>query len=215
MKLIKMFNLTIVAAITALAFVGVSPASAHVDDVALCEKPELECKGHLWPNPTELTGHATNPKVVSAIGTVECEKSLIELTLLNQLKLLITAHVLSLVFEGKCHLGGTACTITVSEVGALSFTHGPNILEWVGIFVSLPLTETSMDTIANVKCGFLINCTYTFGEETKTTLTNTEAGEAILKANEAELKRTKGFCPEAAKFSATYEIGGANLWLES
>ena len=194
-----------------------SSASPEPHPVLLCEKQELECKSP-WPNPTTRVAHATSPKLLSSIGTVECEKSLAEITLLNTAAESILAHVLSLSFEGNCKLGSTKCTVTVSEVGGISVEHGPNKLEWIAKPVPLSLGETSMNTKANVKCGFLINCTYEGGEETETTATNGAEGDITLVANEAPLKRSKGFCPETSKWDATYltlaSLAG-DLWLES
>ena len=218
MKLVKMLSLAAVAAIAAMAFVGTSSAFAE-GAVLLCKKAELKCT-EPWPSGTTIVGHATNPKLLSSVGTVECEKSLAEVTVLQTaLQKLQLHHILSLNFEGNCHLGGTACTVTVKEVGGISVTHGVNPLEWIGVATSLPLTvegkEVQMNTIANVKCGFLINCTYTGGEETETTITNNAEGVATVTANEAPLKRSAGFCPETSKWDAIYVglVGG--LWLES
>jgi len=214
MKLIKMLSLAAVAAMAAMALIGASMASAEPNSALLCEKAELECEDP-WPDPTTIVAHATNPKLLSSVGTVECEKSLAELTLLNTAAASILAHVLSLKFEGNCHLGGTACTVTVSEVGGISIEHGANKLEWLGRPVALPLGETSMNTIANFKCGLLINCTYTLGEETAMTLTNNAEGEATMAAEKAPLKRTTGFCPATSEWDATYKWLGTGLWLES
>jgi len=212
-KLVKMLSLAAVAAIAAMAFVGTSSAFAE-KNVVLCEVQQLECEKP-WPNPTTIVGHSTSPKLLSSVGTVECEKSLAEITLLNTLAKLILGHILSLKFEGNCHLGSTACTVTVSETGGITIEHGANKLEWEGRAVSLPLGETPMNTVANVKCGFLINCTYTGGEETKTTTTNNAEGVATVVANKAELKRSAGFCPAVSEWDATYVGLGTGLWLES
>jgi len=214
MNLVKRFSLVAVAAFTAMAFIGASSASASATSVQLCKSPELECENP-WPNPTTIVAHATNPKLLTSVGTLECERSLIELTLLNTLAKLILAHVLSLKFEGNCHLGSTQCTVTVSEVGGISITHGANPLEWIGRPVSLPLGETPMNTVMNKKCGFLVNCTYTWGEETETTITNSAEGGVTLVFNEVELRRTSGFCSEITQWDAMYVGLGTGYWLES
>jgi len=215
MKLVKIFSLTAIATIATMAFVGTSAASADPDSVVLCLEPELLCeKGNWWPNPTTIIAHATNPKILSSVGTIECEKALLELTLLNQLAKLIQGHVLSWNLEGNCHLGSTKCTVTTAEVGALSLTHGPNPLEW--IWVATPLVgESSKNTVKTVKCGFLINCTFTLGEETKLTATNSGEGTVTVTANEAEIKSSSGFCPATAKLDGTYVMLGNDAWLES
>ena len=216
MNLAKLLSLTAVAAIAAMALIGASAASAEPNNVVLCKNAELPCEpGNEWPNPTTIVAHATSPKLLTSVGTLECEKSLIELTLLNKLAKLILAHVLSLKFEGNCHLGSTACTTTVSETGGITFEHDVNPLEWRGRPVSLLLGETPMNTVINKKCGFLVNCTYTWGEETAATITNNAEGVATLTFNKAELKRSFGFCPATTEFDATYVGLGTGLWLES
>jgi len=72
-----------------------------------------------------------------------------------------------------------------------------------------------MHTIVNVKCGFLINCTYTAGEETLAVATNSKTGEGTVTANKAELKRSAGFCPATSEWDAVYKDEMAGLWLES
>jgi len=72
-----------------------------------------------------------------------------------------------------------------------------------------------MNTVVNVKCGFLINCTYTFGEETTATITNSTSGEVTLTANKSPLKRSEGFCPAVAEIDATYVGSGTGLYIES
>jgi myo-inositol catabolism protein IolC len=216
MTLIKTLILSMTIALTGIigmAYLAPS-ASADSEDIALCEKAELECIKP-FPNPTTIVGHATNPKLLTSVGTVECEKSLAELSLLNEPGETILGDLLTLSFEGTCHLGSTKCTVTVSEVGGISIEHGANKLEWIGRPVALPLGETPMDTVVNVKCGFLINCTYTGGEETVTTATNNGEGVATAAANKAELKRSAGFCPEVSEWDATYVGLGSGLWLES
>jgi hypothetical protein len=220
MKLVKLLSLAAVAAIAAMAFVGVSSAFAK-ENVVLCKKPILECTNPAdqWPDPTTIVAHATTPKLLSSVGTVECEKSLMEVTLLNLLAKLILGHVLALSFEGNCKLGSTKCEVTVKELGGISFTHGPNLLEWIVKGALLWLTiegkEVPMHTVVNVKCGFIINCTYSAGEETQASATASGTGEVTVTATKAELKRTAGFCPEVSEWDATYTVLGAELYLES
>jgi hypothetical protein len=210
MKIVKVFSLAAVAAIVVLAFVGTSSTLAS-GSFLLCKKAELECKNP-WLTPVTWVGHATKPKLLTNIGTIECDKSLIELTLLQtQLAKLQLAHILSLTFEGNCHLGATKCTVTVERLGGMSVTHGPNPLEWVGI-----LAKLISNTAKTLKCGFLLNCAYEVEEgEVETTATNNAEGEVTMVANEAELNTSSGFCPEISKLDVTYVGLGTGLWIES
>jgi hypothetical protein len=83
------------------------------------------------------------------------------------------------------------------------------------MLVPLSLSETSMNTVSQRKCGFLINCTFTLGEETEMTITNNAEGVATLVFAEAPFNRSAGFCPETLKFDATYVGLSTGLWLES
>jgi hypothetical protein len=204
MKPIKILSLTAVAAVVAMAFVGASTAFASSKTVVLCKKAELECK-EPWPNPTTFVGHGQYPKLLTSIGTFECEKSSIEVTLLNELSALGVGHVLSFILEGNCHLGSIQCTVLVNELGGASGVHGPNPLE--AIITPVPLTlggGSSMETKGSLKCGFLINCTFTFGEEMELTAVSNKVGEVTIVADEAFMKRSTGFCPETSKMDASY-----------
>jgi len=215
MNLVKILSLVAVAAIAAMAFVGTSSVFAN-GAVLLCKSKELKLCESPWPSPVTIVAHATTPKLLTSIGTIECEKSLAEITLLQtSLQILQLAHILSLGFEGNCHIGSTKCTMTVSEVGGISITHGPNPLEWDGVATSLSLGETSMNTVISMKCGFFLNCTYTLGEETLTTITNDVEGRVTLLFNKAAVNRTSGFCPQKTEWDATYVGLGTGLWLES
>jgi hypothetical protein len=216
MKLVQTISLSAIAAIAAMAFIGTSSAFAE-GAVLLCQNQELNCTNP-WPNGTSSVMHATNPLLKTSLGTITCEKSLLELTLLqSELKTLQLAHVLWLSFEGNCHLGkSTPCEIPVKEVGGVSFTHGANPLEWVGVPVPLPLGETAMNTVFYVKCKSGFDCTYELGEETPIIVTNGAEGDITLAAKEAPLEKFKGlFCPATSKWNATYLSLVGGLWLES
>ena len=72
-----------------------------------------------------------------------------------------------------------------------------------------------MSTAVNFKCGFLVNCTYTLGEEGETIATDTETGEVTLTANKTSMKGSSGFCPATSELDATYVSLGGGYWLES
>jgi len=218
MRLIKMLGLAAVTAMAAMAFVGASTASADAENIVLCKNAELVCKSP-FPNPTTIVAHAENPKLLATgIGTVECEKSLAEVKLLNKLDKLIEGHIETLTFEGNCHLGGTGCTVTVaSEHGSLSFTK-IGALEASAVAVPLylgPEKTEPMLTNATVKCGFFINCTYSDAGEPLLKAHSLENGETHLLANETVLSEGKGFlCPETSKWDANYLTLG-KMWIES
>lgn len=215
MRLIKVLGLSAVAAMAATAFIGVSSASANATNIVLCETAELECEpNNQYPNPSTIVGHAENPKLLGSFGTVECERSLAQVTLLNKLSSLIVGHILSLSFEGNCHLGGTACTVTVNEVAALSFTkNGP--LSGSAIGIGLLLTgQPTMLTKVNVHCGFLINCTYDDSTAPLLSVTSSAGGVTRMIANKTTLTGTGFLCPETSEWDATYVALGT-MYVES
>lgn len=224
MRYIKMLGLAAMATMVAMAFVGASSAMAEPEHplIVLCEEPELICEEGNWaPNPTEIhaeTLPSEPPVLLSSIGSVLCEHSLARLTLLNELAKLIEGHLLALNFTGECHLGSTKCTVTVNGLGGLSFT--PDEVKLAAIVQAIPLE--GKETNATVKCGFLINCTFSAEPETKLLAHSDEKGHLLLLAKKAPLKRASGFCPETAEWDATYHAVNLDpelslklgLWIE-
>jgi hypothetical protein len=197
-----MLGLAAMAAMVAMAFVGASSASANSETVVLCKSAELTCE-NAFPNPTTIVGHAENPKLLSSIGTVECEKSLAELELLNTLSALGVGHITALKFEGNCHLGGTSCTVTVNPLGLISFVKTG----------ALTASATSTGgTEANVKCGFFINCTY--GGEPSLEVHSSGEGATHMLANATKLTKSKGICPSTSEWDADYLALGT-MYIES
>ncbi|HEX7244390.1 MAG TPA: hypothetical protein VF245_02345 [Solirubrobacterales bacterium] len=202
MKLVKMLSLAVI--VFALALASASSASANATTIVLCENAELVCETP-FPNPTTTVGHAVNSEVKTSLGTVVCKKSLAELTLLNELSSLVVAHVLSLSFE-ECALGKTACTVTVTQLGLVSYTK-------TGALTAN--AQSTGGTKANVHCGLLINCNY--GGEPTLKVHSSATGETKLLATESTVLAEEGekfVCPDTSKWVATYTALGT-MWLES
>jgi hypothetical protein len=214
MRYVKMLSLAAMATMVATAFVGASSAIAVPEhpEIVLCKKLVLVCELKDWAGDTILADgthhveiHAETlpeepPVLLSSIGNVECEHSLAILTLLNKLAKLIEGHLLALNFTGNCHLGSTKCEVTVNALGGLSFT--PDEEKLNAIVTSIELEKRN--TNATVKCGFLINCTFSSEANTKLLAHSDLAGHLLLLAKKTPLKRTGGFCPEVAEWDATY-----------
>jgi hypothetical protein len=216
---LKTLGLAAIAALAAMAFV-VPAALAEEETIVVCGKAELDCKKN--PLVTEIKEgkpvaqiHGTaegefekeklNPVLLSSIGTVECEKSLANITVFNELAKLLLGQVTELSFTGNCHLGGTTCTVTTVKLGEMSFTHNEKALEALAI--------STGGTEVTVKCGFFINCTYIANEKTELTATS-ESGEVKLAAKEALLEKSKGICPATSSWDATY-IASGTMYIES
>ena len=203
MRLFGMFNVVAVVIAVGVGCVGVSGASANSEHILLCEKAELECQKP-FASPQTVVGHAVSPKLLSSVGTVECEKSLAELSLLTESGESTLGHLLALSFEGNCSLGSTACTITTEALGSISFSK-------VG---ALEASSKPTGTQVKVKCGSFINCTYGAGPETSLVAKSDSKGSLSLSA-EAKTVSGKGFlCPSTSKLDATYTTLGS-MWIES
>ncbi len=199
MRLIKMLGLGMVAAIAAMALVGVGSASAH--STALCKTNELPCKSPL-PSGTAITGaleSGTTAKLKSSIGTVECKKSPTSGKTTSGLATSVSGSITALKFE-ECKLGETSCTVT---------TEG---LPYAASVLVIPGTMNGEFTVKNpsatVKCGALINCTFGFES---VNLTVDGGAPAKLLAKEERLTLEKGFiCPGESFWTATYTITAPN-----
>jgi hypothetical protein len=212
MQSIRILAIAAAAAFSVMAFIGASTASANTKSVVLCKDAELICEnGAGWPNPTTISAHATSPKLLSSVGTMECPKSLIGITLLNKLSTLISSNILALEFEGSCHLGPTKCTFATNEVGGLSFVHGPLSLEAIATGVA---SSGGFQTTFTVHCSFLVNCTYGLGG-VELVAHSSGTGELTLVSNEAEITEKVGVCPEITRWDATYVGLGGGLYIES
>ena len=205
MKVSRILGLVAIVVMAAMALAGVSTASANEADIVLCELPEQPCaNANEFPNPTNLLLNATNPQLLTNLGTVECERSFAELTLLNVLEKAIVGHLLSLSFEGNCHLGATACTITVNTLGLISFTKAGPLVAFA---------KSTGGTQVTVKCGSFISCKY--GGEPLLTSSSTEAGVLSLSAVRTALTGAGFLCPSTAELDVIYvtPLGFAG-WLE-
>lgn len=77
MRFLKALGLAAVAAMALMAFVNASIASAQ-DQITLCKALETLCApGNLWPAKTVVTALAKNPELVTSIGTIKCEDSIV------------------------------------------------------------------------------------------------------------------------------------------
>ena len=154
-------------------------------------------------NPTEIhaeTLAAEPPKLLSSLGTVECEHSLAILTVLNKLAKLIEGHLLALNFTGNCHLGGTACTVTVNALGGLSLTPDEEKLKAIAKSIELEKRNTN----ATVKCGSFINCTFSAGPNTEALIETDAQGHLLLLTKETSLAGKGFLCPSTSKWDAVY-----------
>jgi hypothetical protein len=81
MRFIKPFGIAAMAATAAIMLIGTATAEAD-SEIVLCkslvEQPKLCPAGAYWPQGTRLVALAKGVKVVTSIGTIECEDGIIE-----------------------------------------------------------------------------------------------------------------------------------------
>jgi hypothetical protein len=196
-----MFGLAAVAAVAAMAFVGVSSAGA-TGNTALCNANEATCAaGNLT---TTLHGVASNPLLETSSVDVKCESSLSKASVLA-LGNPQVAHLESLTWTGCKTHGGSNCTVSTSLLGLLN-----------GLRLSSTdahVKSTGVTTVL-VECGAFIHCSYA-GEPTLLA----EGAPADLKASTTVTASTDPdhdsfFCPTTSTWLALYE-NLSNVWIST
>jgi hypothetical protein len=199
MRLIKMFGLAAIAAIAAMAFVGVSSASAGptalcaIDDELVCESPYV---GHV-----EAT--SSDGELLTESGTILCDNSIILGNALGLGNPQVT-HLELIDFGPDCLLNHlVSCTIQASHVLLLEILKtGAN----TG-------SVRSVNNWVVIKCGLVIHCeyggTFTAGVAlgSGATLSSTSLGKIHVNTTvqRREVLLLEG-CPEQADWHATYTV---------
>jgi hypothetical protein len=202
---IKMFGLTAIAVVAAMAFIGVSSASATLS-TQICTVPDtanLKC----LTAATTVHGIATEPLLDSSLVNVKCESSLAKASLLG-LGNPQVAHIEDLTWTGCKTHGGTNCTVTTNLKGLL-------------LILKLSLSDAHVEshgTTVTVKCGELINCSYG-NLPVLLALSTTETAAATLHASTTVTRDTAhsgAFCPSSSTWLALYtSLTGEPLYIES
>ena len=186
-------------ALTAAALFATASASA----TALCEDPAVEgACGASYPKETEVAGKSTNTVFESSIAAITCAESTTKGKTTEEATgagVALKGQITSLTFA-NCSMLGTACTVTPISVPfntATSWTEKSN--------GALKLESgTGGAPGATVKCGGLVNCTFTATPTLD--LNGGEAGKETIVASKEALKGAGGpFCP-TANWSATYVL---------
>jgi hypothetical protein len=192
-KYVKILGLTAVAAMAVMAFVGAGTASA----TTLCKSggsPEAGCgagKGEINAETDNIEGTSSNAILTSSLTDVTCKVSETKINPTSSTGAPILGTVENLNFKEDCTTAsGTSCTVTVVNLPYSSS------LEGTALTVTDPIGAG-----ATVKCGFLINCTFTTKSATLNIVNGTPS---VAKAEGVKLEREGGFCPETAEWHATY-----------
>lgn len=202
MKRIKVFGLVAIAALAAMALVGVSSATAN-GSTSWCKVRQIPCQpANLYPGGTHFNAEATNLKLLTSLGDIECEKSTLLGNLLNELANPLLAEITVLSYT-NCKLGANACEVKSPAVGHLLYLRTAG---YAG-------TATSHNTSTLVKCVAAgLHCVYGGLRVLSFTSTGGGAEEGEEKGVPAEEEETKGetkkesgfFCPTTAFWDTEY-----------
>lgn len=211
MRLIKSLGIAAMVATAAIALIGTATASAADSEIVLCkslvEHPKLCPEGAHWPQGTRLVALATNPKVVTSIGTIECEDGIIEAGLGNEMGKTISITI------DKIELGklptpklGEGCSVCTKGIHATVPTGGTfEVFEPDHFFLN-----TEIKFVAK-GCPLGITCEYTTKEfKSFIDLDSVEHPDFPGVKKDVILVRTTltrvggGFCPATAEWTADY-----------
>jgi hypothetical protein len=191
MKAIKMIGLAALAALMAMAFVGIS--SAMAESTSLCSADENPCAGANQLSSAHETS-VGKAKLLTSIGTTECNilfSGTISTTLTNPL-------VISGGFTyTNCELGNSSCTWTEEngpgEIKVLKEGH--------------ETAKVTGEYLIHQVCGKSIDCSYTgtgLVGTGKGPLLSTQANGEISLMEQARTKEAGGFlCPKTSKLDIT------------
>jgi hypothetical protein len=194
MKSIKIFGLTMLAALTSIAFIGTSPAGA--ESTALCTVDESVCSaGHMVTSLHEVS--IGKIKILNSIGTVECDA----LFSGKAGPLAGFQEVNGSFTYSSCKLGGSSCT--VKDVGAL----GSTLVFSKWVHETATVTGRGGEGEVYVECGFGIKCEFASNNLVQGTAKgpllssffNTN-GEIVFSEQSLEVRYVGSlFCPKTAK----------------
>jgi len=196
-RLMKMFGLAALAAVAAMAFVGVTSASAT--NTVLCKANELTCEATNKIEHATVTGLSTNATLLSSLATVLCDHSIVSgkvLLLANPL----VGHIEKITFT-ICEEDtfGTECTVTTNNAGLLKLLKtGAN---------AGSLTAEGAEAL--VSCPEIgLHCNY--GNPTTSLAVAGSQGTAlaVITATKVKLPEigNKFFCPNESFWDATYTV---------
>lgn len=195
MKLGRKIGMAALAVMTVTAITSVTAANAGT--TALCEKHEQPC-----PAARIYQGHfealAANPKFLTNLGDVTCNKGLILGFALGLATPQVT-HLEALTFSEDClSEGGNACVVESTELGLLLILR-----------TALNLGEAALDhTRVLVSCpALMMHCVFEMGTELHVTGSPNQNSLAEIHAVESPLTLPEGmFCPMEASLDALYKI---------
>ncbi len=223
MTFIKVAGLAAIAALTAMAFVGVSSASAQ-DEIVLCKKlvevGKLCGKENLLKKGTLVLALAIDPILKNSLATILCADSIVtaesKADIGNPLGFLITQLSFGELPTPKLGNGCTTCKEVHTNTEAGGYYESSVHVKETDHFFFLSEGEATL-----LNCfGLGINCTY--GSKTIESLIDHGGTHEIIKEGKKEvvsaygiilIKSTlerkagsSGFCPATGTWEANYAI---------
>ncbi|MGE5281657.1 MAG: hypothetical protein ACM3N0_04910 [Chloroflexota bacterium] len=195
MKPIKMLGLAMLAALTAMAFVGAS--SAMAEPTQLCEVDVLEAacpEGKAVTHTHEETLEAKKSILLNSTGSpIECNVLFLSTEVLG----LGTLQIIHGHFTyTSCERSGSTCTITEVSKDALILV----------LREGHELAKVTFHFETNMHCGLLLNCTYKgenlVGHGLGSLLPGEEKLGGVLIDGQT-LVKISGLCPEIAELDLT------------
>jgi hypothetical protein len=204
MKFTKLVCVVAMAGSAAFMLIGASSAMATFE-TSLCKVREIPCQAaHLYPGGTTYEAKAQNPELLTALGNIECQESVLTGTLLNELAKPLLAELTSLTFN-NCKRGTEACELKKTALGHALFLRTAGY----GGTVTWDNTSVLLKCAANgIHCVFggvrVFNFTSTGGnaeseEKAGVKSEDTESKDEVKKEGES------GFlCPATASWDTEY-----------
>jgi hypothetical protein len=194
-RTLKAIGLILTCAITAVAFLGASTASAET--TALCKKHENPCAAA-----NIYTGHieavAENPKLLTNAGTIQCKKALFLGNALGLASPLII-HVEKFDFFDDClTAAGSPCEFHSLELGLALLLRTASNLGTLTIHDTKVLLSCPEEFVHCIFGGLPVF--HMEGSPTKETLASIQANEVPWEHGEEML------CPMEAKLDANYKV---------
>lgn len=202
----KIIGLVPIAAIAALALVG-PPSALATFETSWCKVREIPCEaGHLYKSGTEhgfYEAKAQNPELLTSLGTIKCQESVLTGTLLNELASPLLAELNSLTFSGCKRNGTENCELKQTALGHALF------LRTAGYGGTVVWHNTSV----LLKCvGMGIHCVFGGLREFNFTSSGGNAEKEEEKSVEAHASESKDgvkeeeglVCPETSSWDTNY-----------
>jgi hypothetical protein len=195
MKRARKLGVAVLAAMAVTAMVCATAANAGT--TALCEKHEQPCPaGNIYQGHFEAL--AANPKFLTSLGDVTCNKSRI-LGLAFGLATPQVTNLEALTFTEDClSEGANGCAVESTELGLLLILR-----------TALNLGEAKFDnTRVLISCpALMMHCIFELGTEIHVTGSPNSNALAEIHAVESPLEVAEGFfCPQEASLDALYKI---------